>query len=65
LDANPKTVAGDSNCQQDLGDASRFQNDFLEVVEDGEISSSLDEKTLSEKERVPLQILLPRLPCKA
>jgi len=39
-----------------LGEASRFQNHFLEISEDGQISSPLDEKTLSEKERVPLQL---------
>ena len=27
-----KTVACDSNCQQDLGDDSRFQNHFLEIA---------------------------------
>jgi hypothetical protein len=53
LDAAPKTVVGASNCQQDLGDASRFQNHFLEIAKDGQISSPLDEETLSEKERVP------------
>jgi hypothetical protein len=50
LDAAPKTVACDSNCQLNLGDASRLQNHFSEIGEDGQISSPLDEKTLSKKE---------------
>jgi len=33
-----------------LGDASRFQNHFSEIGEDGQISCSLDEETLSKKE---------------